>query len=363
MESCLCLLEITTINPDNSYVSDPIITPFFSNVNQAIGMFLVSFGIVLPVYYKNIWSTGYLPLNSPDVFDNTGNPYSVDGILNPDYTLNVTAYEAYSPPYLSAGYSVLYMFFFAAYTASIVHVALYNHRELADGFRTMLNWRGSVREEFNDVHNRLMQRYKECPEWWYLALLAVSFVLACVSSEIYHTGMPIWGIVLAIVFAFTLQVPIGIITAVTNSEITLNVVAELIGGYTLAGNPVANMLFKTYGYIATAQSVQFAADLKLGHYMKIPPRLTFWAQLFATVLCVFVSIGVNDWQIGNIQGICEVANPDGWSCPGKFSLSPLLYLFYLIWNWPSTNSVAANYILNRNIRVLHCFRSLGCSWP
>ena len=280
-------------------------------------MLLVSFFVVLPVYYTNTWQTGYLPLNSPNVFDNTGQPYSVPGILNPDHSLNVTAYEAYSPPYLSAGYASLYMFFFAAYTASIVHVALYNHKELADGFRSVRNWRSSVRDEFNDVHNRLMKKYKEAPEWWYLLLLAVAFVIACVSSEVYHTGMPIWGIVLAIIFAFTLQVPLGIITAVTNSEITLNVVAELIGGYTLAGNPIGNMLFKTYGYIATAQSIQFAADLKLGHYMKIPPRLTFWAQLAATIVCVFVSVGVNDWQIGNISGICTVDQAQGWSCPGE----------------------------------------------
>lgn len=286
-------------------------------MNQWFGMFLVSFFIIVPLFYKNIWSTSFLPLNTPNVYDNTGQPYVVDGILNADYSLNATAYEEYSPPYLGVSYATIYMFFFAAYTASIVHVALYNRREITDGFRAVISLSRGARDDLDDVHNRLMKQYKECPEWWYLALLVVAFILAVVSSEIYDTGMPVWGIVLAIIFAFTLQIPLGIIVAMTNSEITLNVIAELIGGYALGGKPVANMLFKTYGYIATAQSIQFAADLKLGHYLKIPPRLTFAAQLAATVVCVFVSIGVNDWQLGNIKGICTTDQPDNWTCPGE----------------------------------------------
>ena len=64
------------------------------------------------------------------------------------------------------------------------------------------------------------------------------------------------------------------------------------------------MIFKSYGYIASAQSIQFVADLKLGHYMKIPPRTMFAAQTVATIIAAFVSIGVNAWQMNNIEGIC-----------------------------------------------------------
>jgi hypothetical protein len=40
------------------------------------------------------------------------------------------------------------------------------------------------------------------------------------------------------------------------------------------------MYFKTYGYIAVYQALYFANDLKLAHYIKIPPRHTFYAQLY-----------------------------------------------------------------------------------
>ena len=38
------------------------------------------------------------------------------------------------------------------------------------------------------------------------------------------------------------------------------------------GLPTAMMLFKTYGYITMYQALAFVQDLKLGHYMKVPPR-------------------------------------------------------------------------------------------
>lgn len=43
--------------------------------------------------------------------------------------------------------------------------------------------------------------------------------------------------------------------------------------------PVANMCFKVYGYISMSQALTFLADFKLGHYMKIPPRTMFMAQV------------------------------------------------------------------------------------
>lgn len=43
--------------------------------------------------------------------------------------------------------------------------------------------------------------------------------------------------------------------------------------------PVANMCFKVYGYISMTQALTFLQDFKLGHYMKIPPRSMFMAQV------------------------------------------------------------------------------------
>ncbi|RAK95685.1 OPT oligopeptide transporter family [Aspergillus ibericus CBS 121593] len=294
---------------------DPIIYPFYALANIGIGTILCAFCVIAPVYFSNVWKTAYFPILSNDVYDNTGNTYNVTRVLNSKGDFDLEGYEGYSQPYLTAGYSVMFFFFFAMYIATIVHVVLYNRREIMKGYRALLKWT-SAREEHEDVHNRLMKRYKEVPEWWYLTILAVSFVFGCISVAKYDTGMPIWGIVFAIILCLVLQIPYGMVYAITNSEVTNNVIAEFIGGYAIPGKPVANLLFKAFGYIACAQSVQFVADLKLGHYMKIAPRVMFSAQLVATILGSFVSLGVNVWALDNISDVCSLDQPQKFTCAG-----------------------------------------------
>ncbi|KAJ5856491.1 uncharacterized protein N7529_010435 [Penicillium soppii] len=299
-----------------SYAFDPIVTPFFSLLNNVFGMAVVGIVVILPVYFCNVWNTAYLPINSNDIFDNTGNDYNVSRILSSDFTLDVEAYEAYSPAYLGAANAVLYSAFFAIYLATLVYAALYYHREILSGFRAVMKWK-NARDEYNDVHNRLMRQYKEAPEWWYLTILAIAFAMGCICCKVYDTGMPIWGIVVGLLLCVFLQIPIGIVMGVTNIEVTNNVIAEFIGGYAVPNNPVANMIFKSYGYIAAAQSVQFVADLKLGHYMKIPPRTMFIAQTIATIVAGFVSIGVNAWQLSNINDVCSADQSANFTCPAR----------------------------------------------
>jgi len=72
------------------------------------------------------------------------------------------------------------------------------------------------------------------------------------------------------------------------------------------------MMFKTWGYIAMAQALQFTSDFKLGHYMKIPPRSMFWCQVTATVIAGTVQLGVQAWMFTNIKDMCASDQPDGY---------------------------------------------------
>lgn len=60
----------------------------------------------------------------------------------------------------------------------------------------------------------------------------------------------------------------------------LNIITEYLMGVILPGRPIANVCFKTYGYISMTQAVSFLNDFKLGHYMKIPPRSMFVVQVY-----------------------------------------------------------------------------------
>lgn len=85
--------------------------------------------------------------------------------------------------------------------------------------------------------------------------------MSAVSIEIWPTEMPIWGLVLALSVAAIYIVPTGMIQAITNQQIGLNVLTELIAGYALPGKPLALMIFKTYGYIVSHISVHLTATL------------------------------------------------------------------------------------------------------
>ena len=62
-------------------------------------------------------------------------------------------------------------------------------------------------------------------------------------------------------------------------QITLNLLAQIIPGVALPGNPLANMVFKAYSVQTLAEATAFVQDLKLGHYIKVPPRATFLGAL------------------------------------------------------------------------------------
>jgi len=293
----------------------PLITPLFATINMTVGMLVAGIFFIIPIYWTNTWYSKYLPINSNGVFDRFGNGYNVSMVLDAEYSLDANAYNNYSPAYLTAGNAVVYMWFFAVYTATLVYVGLHHHREVVLGFKSAWNF-ASGRGAFSDVHNRLMAVYPEVPEWWFGGIFLISFAFGVACIEHYHTAVPVWTIVFGVVLAIIFVVPVGIITAVTNISVTLNVMAELVGGYALPGKPLANMIFKTFGFITTAQAVGYAGDLKLAHYTKLPPRHVFVAQLISSILALFVGLGVVDWQLTNVSNLCEPDQVDKFTCPG-----------------------------------------------
>ncbi|RDX60928.1 Oligopeptide transporter 4, partial [Mucuna pruriens] len=85
----------------------------------------------------------------------------------------------------------------------------------------------------------------------------------------------------------------------------LNIITEYVFGLIYPGRPIANVCFKTYGYISMAQAFSFLGDFKLGHYMKIPPRSMFLVQFIGTMLAGTINIGVAWWLLNSIKNICN----------------------------------------------------------
>jgi OPT family small oligopeptide transporter len=300
---------------------DPLMVPFFNFANTFIGCLIATF-VALGMWYTNALNTGYLPINSNHVFDHFGNRYNLSKSVDEFALFDEAKYSAYSPAYITAGNLTVYFFFFAIYTATISYAYLYHRNEIAMGFRQLFRSiipsknRAESAYEYPDIHNKLMKAYPEVPEWWYFSVLVLAIVFGCVGISHWQTftsvGVVFFGVAMCLVFV----VPIGIILSMTGVQVTLNVLAEFIGGSWVAGNALAMNFFKSFGYVTCATAIAFSNDLKLAHYVKIAPRHTFWAQIAATLVSTFVCTGVLNFQMNDIKNVCTPEAANHYTCPG-----------------------------------------------
>ncbi|KAF7313426.1 OPT oligopeptide transporter [Mycena chlorophos] len=289
-------------------LGSPLTSPWWSSMN-VIASFVFCFWIITPViYFTNTFFTGFLPLSSFQVFDNTGAPYNISATIV-DGVFNQTAYEAYSPVFLTSSMCVGYFVAFAFFTSLFTHTMIWYGRDIIR--RTHSNLKLE-----RDVHARLMSVYPEAPQWWFAVLGAISILFIFIAIGLSpDAGLPVWAAILAILVATSVSLPLAIISAKTNQTVGLNVVEELLGGLVVPDRPVANMIFKTICLAGTQQAIAYSGDLKLGHYQKIPPRLTFAIQTVSVVITCFVVTAVNSYMLSNVPDICTGNAPDGFVCP------------------------------------------------
>ncbi|KZT06289.1 OPT oligopeptide transporter [Laetiporus sulphureus 93-53] len=290
-----------------SWIGSPLVTPWWAEANIAVG-FVFFFWFLAPIlYFKNIFFAKYMPISAAGAYDNTGASYNISEIIT-NGVFDEVKYRAYSPMFLPTTFSLAYGIQFAAISAVFVHTFLWYRHDIARQLRRALT-------DERDVHARLMMVYADVPWWWYASLGVISFILGVIGIEVFGTGLPVWSFVISILIAVVFIIPVGMIRAITNQLLPLNVIMEVLVGYMVPGKPVAMMLFKTYGFITVTQSLSLASDMKIGHYMKIPPRTLFVAQTLATVITCFVCVGVQIWQFANIPDFCQADQKDYFTCP------------------------------------------------
>ncbi|ODO11857.1 OPT family small oligopeptide transporter [Cryptococcus amylolentus CBS 6273] len=290
-----------------TWIGSPLTTPWWASVNIGVG-FVLFYWILTPIlYYTNVWETAYLPISVTQAADRFGSTYDIYNILTEDITLNQTAYAEYSPVYLSASFCVTFMVAFALSTALIVHTALYHGPRI---YRAIVN----VKTEADDIHFKLMKMYPEVPDWWFLALFLVVFVLAVVSLEVYHTELPVWGYIISVLLPLVYIIPTAFIYAMTSQQVTINLLAELIPGFIFQGQPLPGMIFKVFSVQSIVEALSFIQDQKLGHYMKVPPRATFVAQLTATTVACFVQSGMKELLFHVVKDICTSTQKSLLTC-------------------------------------------------
>ncbi|PKA47523.1 Oligopeptide transporter 5 [Apostasia shenzhenica] len=313
-----------------SFLGSPLGTPAAAIFNIMAGYLIVMYMLLPLAYWTNIYKAKHFPFISSHVFDSSGHVYNTTRIIDTrTFTLNVEEQENYSKIYMSAMFALAYGLGFATLTSSIMHVALHDGKEI---WRTWRQAEDSAKKKVEDVHTRLMKNYEAVPQWWFYALLVIIIPLSIFTCVGFggQLQLPWWGTLLACALALFFTLPIGVITATTNQQPGLNIITEYIIGLILPGKPLANVTFKTYGYISMTQALSFLSDFNLGHYMKIPPKAMFISQLAGTVIAATVYFGTAWFLLDTVENICDtdlLPADSPWTCPGD----DVFYNASIIW--------------------------------
>ncbi|KAJ6447191.1 Oligopeptide transporter 2 [Purpureocillium lavendulum] len=331
-------------------VLNPLSSPFFATVQQAAGMFIGAFAI-MALYFQNIKWTGYLPINSSSIWDNTGKRYNTTRVIK-DGALVVEKYKSYSPTFYSAGQLVAYGAFFAFYPCTALFIILDFWRPLSRSFKLMasagvstvkktsigtgraagaifkgrfkeagthvyemLSGDTSIYDGFDNPFTDMMRSYPEVPDWWFTSLAFISFIFSIIIlSHWPQLDTPIWTIFFVIALNLAFLIPTTYLAAISGQNEGLNVLTELVVGYALPGQPEALMFVKAFGYNIGGQADNYISDQKMGFYAKIPPRAMFRGQITASILAVFICYGVVNFVDNSIPDICTPKQPSRFTC-------------------------------------------------
>ncbi|KAI8831019.1 OPT oligopeptide transporter protein-domain-containing protein [Chytriomyces cf. hyalinus JEL632] len=280
----------------------PITTPLWAILNQFIGSYLLLWIVVPLCWWFNAFGGDRLvgadtiygfALNSPYLYDKNGSYVDNRNLVMQDPSntanlmLNQQFYDSLKPFYITTAFAMQYVTAFVVFVAAIVHVSLWYGRDIWHRFRATMRDLDS-----EDIHAQLMDVYPDVPDWWYYSILLVTAVMGIAVCQFGGFDLPWWGVILAILLALVSMIPIGVIQAISGQQIGLNVMSEFLIGLLLPGRIAAVMAFKTFSYMAMYQGLLLVQDLKLGHYVKIPPRAMFLCQLVSTVIGALISTAV-----------------------------------------------------------------------
>ncbi|KIM46796.1 hypothetical protein M413DRAFT_440366 [Hebeloma cylindrosporum] len=267
-----------SISFDWQYISSAYMSlPLVQQANSWIGFFFC-YIIIMAIYYSNTWNSLAFPMLSTSIFSANGSIYHQSAVFGRQFQLNETALQEVGLPALTGSNAWKNLASNLAIGGLIAHTILFWGPYAVESFK--LSYNG----EQPDPHFQAMKKYKEAPWWWYIILLALSFVAGLIVVFKGQTTLPWWSYIVALVLG-TFVTPFStLLVARLGNGIATNQLMKMVAGAINPGRPVANLYFSMWSHDVVATSIGLASDLKLGQYLKIPPRVMFLTQVWGTIL-------------------------------------------------------------------------------
>lgn len=99
MKSGIGLFPLTLDWSQIAYISSPLVAPPWAIFNVLASLVFWIYLVSPALYYSNTWFSGFLPIQSNSVFDNTASIYNVSKVIDrrDGFTFSEQKYAAYSP--------------------------------------------------------------------------------------------------------------------------------------------------------------------------------------------------------------------------------------------------------------------------
>ncbi|KAI9203564.1 OPT oligopeptide transporter protein-domain-containing protein [Polychytrium aggregatum] len=342
----------------NGYIA-PMTAPFWANCVVLIGFIFWSWIIVPIAYVNNVWDGKYVGckkpgpngcgfLNSNGLFNGSALGQRLSGriLLDPTtFDLDINKYNSAAPVHLGMSFIFVYATSFIAIASSVTHVTLWYGKDIVRQARVAMN---QLKEDADhqDIHNKLMAAYPEVSNWVYFGIFLSSTILMLLVGSFTPYKLQWWGVLFAVALGIIFVIPLTTITALTGQYIGLNVLTEFIIGLIIPGDMIPVMSFKSLGYNTMIQAQTLLNDLKIGHYMKVPPRAMVAGQVIGAILSALICVpvatsftlsplfGVGNWQAASYGVFYSAGTIWGAIAPARFFGSGALY-HDILWAFPA----------------------------
>ncbi|KAM7190826.1 OPT oligopeptide transporter [Rhypophila sp. PSN 637] len=281
--------------------------PLVLQAHQAIGIGICMI-VMLAIYYGNVWNAKAQPFMATRLQKASGGPYPTKEVFV-NGVLDKAAFEKHGAPDLAGTFAFAMFMANAAIGALVTHCFVFWGRDL---WKTFTDARKGIHADRH--HRHMVEHYKETPWWWFVIVLVVSFVLGLVVVLTSDISLPPWAYIVSLLLGSFIAPLSTVLYARFGNGIATNNLSKMLAGLMLPGRPVGNMYFAAWSHSVIMQTVNLSNDLKIGEYLKIPPRVMFLTQLWGTVLGGFVSYATMTAIVtGREKMLAESNGSNAWS--------------------------------------------------
>ncbi|KAF2673865.1 OPT superfamily oligopeptide transporter [Microthyrium microscopicum] len=303
--------------------------------NNFIG-YILCIVVFMAIYQGNIWQSQQFPFLSQLLFTNESTSakyvqFNQSEILGANQEVDMNLVDQKGLPYFAGTFMAYILTTNLAITATLTHMMLWNYDDIKSAWafaapsqlKKLLKpsaWKfwqnvADTRDpNSTDPHLKLMLRYKDAPNWWYLIVFALSILLGLISIYQADSTLPWWGFLVATAISSICILFFGAQYALTGFAFNVQPVIQMLGGYLHPGKPVANMYFVLFGYNSVSQGQLLIKDLKFAQYTHLSPRCTFTMQMVGTIVgSIFSYIIMDSITTNQREILLSIEGTNIWS--------------------------------------------------